>query len=191
MTRAGVRQVVVMLCSAALAGSAPRALQGQQGQATDPRELEAKRECLAGRYQRGVELLAALFVETSEPIYLYNQGRCYEQNARLDQAVTSFREYVRNLRRAGENAAEVAEVEARIKTLEEEISRRRTLALAEAASVRAPPERPFYRKGWFWAALGAVAVGSATAIFLANRQPGYGPPACSDCTLSVVGVPTQ
>src|SRR5437867_3321336 len=61
----------------------------------DPREGEARRECLAGRYQRGIDLLAALFTDTKDPNYIFNQARCYQQNNRPDEALSRFREYLR------------------------------------------------------------------------------------------------
>lgn len=61
----------------------------------DPREAEARRECLAGRYQHGIDLLAALFTETKDANYIFNQARCFQQNSRPDEAISRFREYLR------------------------------------------------------------------------------------------------
>jgi hypothetical protein len=63
--------------------------------AADPRAEEARRECLAGRYQRGIDLLAALYSDTRDANYIYNQGRCFQQNNRPDEAISRFREYLR------------------------------------------------------------------------------------------------
>jgi tetratricopeptide (TPR) repeat protein len=41
---------------------------------------------------------------------------------------------------------------------------------------------PLYKRGWFWVAAGAVAVGAATAIIVATRQRGDAQPFCPDCT---------
>jgi tetratricopeptide (TPR) repeat protein len=59
------------------------------------KEKTAKRLCSQGDYQEGVQILAELFVETSDPTYVYNQGRCYQQNGRAEQALNRFREYLR------------------------------------------------------------------------------------------------
>jgi hypothetical protein len=61
----------------------------------DPRELEARTACLAGDYAKGVTLLSQLFVSTRNPTHIYNQGRCFEQNARYRDAVSRFQEYLR------------------------------------------------------------------------------------------------
>jgi tetratricopeptide (TPR) repeat protein len=96
---------------ALLLGSAGRA--GAQG---DPRENEARRECLAGRYQRGIDLLAALFTETRDPNHIFNQGRCYEQNNRPEEAISRFREYLRKSPSLA--PAEAAEVQTHIRDCE-------------------------------------------------------------------------
>jgi hypothetical protein len=66
-----------------------------QAQDRDRRELEAKKACLGGHPDKGIELLADLYTDTNDPTYLYNQGRCFEQNGRAGEAITRFREYLR------------------------------------------------------------------------------------------------
>jgi hypothetical protein len=93
-----------------LAGAGQALAQG------DPRETDARRECLAGRYQRGIDLLAALFTDTRDPNHIFNQGRCYEQNNRPDEAISRFREYLRKA--PSLPPAEAAEVQAHIRDCE-------------------------------------------------------------------------
>ena len=59
------------------------------------REREAKKACLSGDYVKGVSILADLYLDTNDPIYLFNQGRCYEQNIRYSEAAERFREHLR------------------------------------------------------------------------------------------------
>ena len=69
---------------------------------------DAQKACLTGDYRKGLELLADLFVETKDPNYIYNQGRCLEQNHRWSDAIDRFREYLRkgkNLTAADETDA--------------------------------------------------------------------------------------
>jgi len=81
-------------------------------QAQDPREVEARKDCLTGKYEAGAALLAELFAETGNTNFVYNQARCYEQNAKPDEAIQHFREY---LRIAGKlSADEKADVERHI-----------------------------------------------------------------------------
>ena len=50
-------------------------------------DKQAMKACLSGDYQKGVSILADLFVETGDATYLWNQGRCYEQNHRYEDAI--------------------------------------------------------------------------------------------------------
>ena len=62
---------------------------------TDTKEKLARKACLAGDYAKGVAVLADLFVETKDATYVFNQGRCFEQNGRHEEAINRFREYLR------------------------------------------------------------------------------------------------
>jgi hypothetical protein len=61
----------------------------------DARVFEARKDCLSGRVEAGVALLADLYAETRDANLIFNQGRCYEQNGRPTNAINSFREYLR------------------------------------------------------------------------------------------------
>jgi tetratricopeptide (TPR) repeat protein len=64
--------------------------------ATDPRELKAREDFAAGRYQQALDLFARLYAEKLHPIYLRNIGRCYQNLGDPEHAITSFRDYLRN-----------------------------------------------------------------------------------------------
>jgi hypothetical protein len=61
----------------------------------DPRVPEAKTACAAGDAQKAAQLLAELYTATNDPIWIFNQGRCYHQNNMLSQAVARFKEFLR------------------------------------------------------------------------------------------------
>lgn len=44
---------------------------------------------------KGVDLLSDLFLDTRDPTYIFNQGRCFQQNNRYEDAISRFREYLR------------------------------------------------------------------------------------------------
>jgi hypothetical protein len=69
--------------------ASPAAAESRQGQ-----EREARKACLAGDYAKGVAILSALFVDTKNPTYIFNQGRCFEQNRRYEDAIARFDEYL-------------------------------------------------------------------------------------------------
>jgi hypothetical protein len=58
-------------------------------------ENEARAACLLGNYRRGTEILVRLYIQTNRAVYLFNQGRCYEQNHRWEEAIDRFREFLR------------------------------------------------------------------------------------------------
>ncbi|HLK92188.1 MAG TPA: hypothetical protein VKZ18_20005 [Polyangia bacterium] len=107
-----VRRAALACLLVAAASGAARA------QDRDQRELEAKKDCLGGHADKGIELLADLFAETSDPTYIYNQGRCFEQNGRASEAATRFREYLRKATSVAPD--ERAQLEKHIAELESE-----------------------------------------------------------------------
>jgi hypothetical protein len=80
---------LLLISTPALAGN-------KSGAANRPaREKAARKACLSGDYGKGVEILSELFVDTKDPTYLFNQGRCFEQNRRYEDAIARFQEYLR------------------------------------------------------------------------------------------------
>ena len=79
----------------------------------DERERAAKKACLNGDPAKGVKILTDLYVDTSDPNYLFNQGRCYEQNDQCEGAIVRFREYLRKAGSEGRAEAQkhIAECE--------------------------------------------------------------------------------
>jgi tetratricopeptide (TPR) repeat protein len=67
----------------------------EQAREVGVKERAAKTACLAGDYAKGVAILSELYVSTNDPVHIFNQGRCFEQNHRYDDAVSRFREYLR------------------------------------------------------------------------------------------------
>ena len=128
---------------AGLAGLLVIAAAGRgQAQERDHRELDAKKSCLGGHPDRGIELLAELYAETNDPTYIYNQGRCFEQNGRTTEAVTRFREYLRKATAA--SADERAQLEKHIAELESDNHAPAT------APHRLPASRPPARPPSWW-----------------------------------------
>jgi hypothetical protein len=73
----------------------------------DARERAAARKaCLSGDVQKGMEILSDLFVRTENPVHIYNQGRCLEQNGRCEEAINRFREYLRKAKISAEERSE-------------------------------------------------------------------------------------
>jgi hypothetical protein len=73
------------------------------GASRDAKERAAKKACMTGDPTKGVEILADLYIDTNEPTYIFNQGRCLEQNHKCEDAIERFREYQRKV---GDDAVE-------------------------------------------------------------------------------------
>jgi tetratricopeptide (TPR) repeat protein len=96
------------------------------------REKAAQKACALGDYQKGVDILADLFVETDDPNLVFNQGRCYQQNSRYEQAIARFQEYLRKDDNLSEN--DKADAERRIRECEASLAK-----AAKAAQAAQPP----------------------------------------------------
>jgi tetratricopeptide (TPR) repeat protein len=93
------------------------------------KEKAAKKACATGDYAKGVDLLADLYVEANEISWVYNQGRCYQQNNRWEQAISRFREYLRKAKDISES--DRAETERQIADCE--------LSMGKTSAVAPPP----------------------------------------------------
>src|SRR5687768_18377716 len=82
----------------------------------DSRDLQAREAYAAGRYQQALDIYAKLYAETLHPTYLRNVGRCYQNLEQPDDAIRSFREYLRKAK--GLTAPQRAEIEGYIAEME-------------------------------------------------------------------------
>jgi hypothetical protein len=89
----GLVVVVVTLVSTPSAYAKRSHSKGEESKEDLP--SQARRACLSGDYESGVSILTDLFVRTKQPDWVYNQGRCLEQNARYEEAILRFEEYLR------------------------------------------------------------------------------------------------
>jgi hypothetical protein len=100
-----VRSFVIvgaLLCVASPALGGKKGARDGRASTRADKERAAKKACLNGDPTKGIELLTDLYVDTNDAIYIYNQGRCYEQNNRCEDAVVRFREYLRKTPDASE-----------------------------------------------------------------------------------------
>lgn len=133
----------------------------------DPRVGEAKTACAAGDFQKGVRLLAELYTASVDPIWIFNQGRCYQQNDQLTQARSRFKEFLRKSQ--GMPGEDVREAQKYITEIEAELQRSQTAekdspktsaetAATLSASGAASPEAKAGR-GLRYAGVGAIIAG--------------------------------
>lgn len=103
------------------------------------RGIEAHKACLSGRVQQGIDMLAELFVETGDATYIYNQGRCFQQNGRADEAITRFREFLRKAKNL--TPAVIAETNLQIRECEQMRDEQRRRLPADATATDAAGKR--------------------------------------------------
>ena len=166
--------------------------------AGDQRELKAREDFAAGRYQQALDVFAKLYAETLHPTYLRNIGRCYQNLGDADHAITSFREYLRKHKTITPD--ERAEVEGFIAEMEE-LQKKKAAgasaphpdsptaqsstitplptapepkssgtpdALVTKPSAPAAEEPSVFSRWWFWTIVGAAAIGAGIGIAAAT-----------------------
>jgi hypothetical protein len=187
----------------ALVVAAALALGERAEAAADKRELQAREDFAAGRYQQALDIFAKLYAEKLHPNYLRNIGRCYQNLGDPDKAISAFREYLRKAKVVP--ADDRAEVEGYIKEMEALAAHRQSNAAppptpppppetppphlaapvtpAPAITLTATPEppapepSPFYTRWWFWTVVGGVAlVGglAAAGVFTSHKDAACG-----------------
>ena len=107
-------------------------------------EKAARKACLSGDYATGVAMLSDLFVETRLTTYIFNQGRCFEQNRRYEDAIARFQEYLRAGRDQLDNN-DRAETEKHIADCKQMLAQERALnpvKVSPEPSVPPPPLPP-------------------------------------------------
>lgn len=100
---------------------------------TDATERGARTACLAGDATKGVQLLSELFVATKDPNFIYNQGRCFEQNRKYEDAIARFQEYLRVGKKLSQDSR--ADAKAHIADCEELLAKQNR----QPAAVAPPP----------------------------------------------------
>jgi hypothetical protein len=127
--------VLVFVAALAIGVGAARA-----AHAADTRELKAREDFAAGRYQQALDLFAKLYAETLHPVYLRNIGRCYQNLGDADKALISFRDYLRKHKTI--TAEERKEVEGFIAEMEDLKRRKEGEAPPRAETSPSPSPQP-------------------------------------------------
>lgn len=115
--------------------------QAEEGDEVDPRVGEAMAACLANDLEKGISILAELYAETQDAIWVFNQARCYQQNDRLEDARKRFVEFRRankrkDLARDGRAQDFIAEIDKELERRAGNEERERT------ASSKSEPPKP-------------------------------------------------
>ncbi|HEY7376850.1 MAG TPA: hypothetical protein VIF57_32125, partial [Polyangia bacterium] len=73
--------LALLLASAGIARADDAAGGGE-----DKRPNTALAACASGDVNKGIAILGELYAETRNPAYVFNQGRCYQKNNKLEEA---------------------------------------------------------------------------------------------------------
>ena len=108
------------------------------------RERAARKACLASDFAKGMDMLSDLFVETQDPVYVFNQGRCLEQGQQYKDAIARFQEYLRTGETHKLNPDDEAAAKKHIMACKENLANQAIEAQAATAPVpfTSPPPPP-------------------------------------------------
>jgi hypothetical protein len=153
----------------------PRIVQAQESR-KDARVAIAKTACASGDVQQGIRLLAELYTSTNNPIWIFNQGRCYQQNDLLPQALTRFKEFLRKNKDGPEDDSReaqnyITEIEAELHNREAKSTSPEATSAGSAAGTAvvatAPSDQgvsPEEGRGFRYAGIGCFALGGASLV---------------------------
>jgi len=125
-----VLTAVTTLCASARADDAPAG-------GEDKRPTAALAACASGDVTKGISILGELYAETRNPSYVFNQGRCYQKNNKLDEARSSFTECLRI--GTSEPPEDLQRAQGFIKEIDDALARQRA---SQPAPVLATPAQP-------------------------------------------------
>ena len=120
-----------------------------------------------GKFDDALEEYQTAFDAKPLPGFLYNIGQCYRNLGDYDQAIFSFKKYLKLEPEASNKEA--------VERLIEELEEKKAQGESEKF-VRKPKKQdtPIYKKWWFWTGIGVAAVGGTAAIYASGG--GSSPP---------------
>jgi tetratricopeptide (TPR) repeat protein len=161
--------ILVCFCDAAtLAKSSP---------AYDQHITDAQRFYGERNYDRAIEEFDAAYKLDPEPLLLVSMGRCHYLADRPKAALDLYQQALKaKLTRSERDEVMSSIAKATIKLQEQQrreaeaqrVADQARMAelLAQQQAAQPPPEKPVYKKAWFWGIIGGVAVATGLAIGL-------------------------
>jgi tetratricopeptide (TPR) repeat protein len=147
--------------------------------AEDPATKAAKRHFdrgeklfALGRFDDALDEYQKAFDAKPIPDFLFNIGQCYRNLGDYDQAIFSFKKYLK----LEPDAPDKEKVDKLISDLEEKKERGEGQKLFKKTDEPPPPpprHTPVYKKWWFWAGVGVVGGAAGFGVYEATKG---GPP---------------
>ena len=131
-----------------------------------------------GKFDEALDEYQKAFDAKAIPDFLFNIGQCYRNLGDYDQAIFSYKKYLK----LEPDAPNKAAVDKLIDELEEKRANGegKRLRLDRKNVDDTPPDeprdeaKPFYKQWWFWTGVGVVTVAGGVGVYEATR--GGGPP---------------
>ena len=121
-----------------------------------------------GKFDEALDEYQKAFDAKPLPDLLYNIAQCYRNLNDYDQAIFSFKKYLKLL----PDAPDKDKVEKQIEELEEKKARGEGEKLVKKPPPP-PPEKPIYKKWWFWTGIAVGGAAGSIGIYEATKS---GPP---------------
>jgi hypothetical protein len=140
----------------------------------DTREAQARTLFFKGEYQRALDLFAATYADSGDPLLLRNIGRCHQKLRHPEQAIEAFRGYLRlSTKLKPAERDEIAGFIREMEALKAEQDKERAAAReAKAAEARAAQARATEAKAADAKAAEARTAGAKVAEAKAAGDPG-------------------
>jgi tetratricopeptide (TPR) repeat protein len=124
-----------------------------------------------GKFDDALDEYQKAFDAKPIPDFLFNIGQCYRNLGDYQQAIFSFKKYLK----LEPDAPDKEQVEKLIDTLEEKQERGEGAKLVRKPDEPPPPppataSAPFYKKWWFWTGVAVVGAGAGVGVYEATRS---------------------
>jgi len=147
----------------------------RQVRADDPATRAARRHFergeklfALGKFDEALEEYQTAFDAKPLPGFLYNIGQCYRNLGDYDQAIFSFKKYLK-LEPEADNKDAVQQL---ISDLEDKKARGDGEKFIRKKPKQQTEDKPIYSKWWFWTGVGVVTVAGGVGIYSATRPDG-------------------
>ena len=178
---------------------------------------EAAKRYDLGEYDQALRQFRDAYRTAPDPTFLFNIGQCQRKLGRTEEAIDSFKSYLRYLPAEHPRRDDVQKLVIDLqREIEDKKAAERPVPRVEPPPpviLRAPPpapspsqpeafvreqpapppptNEPVYTRGWFWGVVGGVVAAGAVTTFLLTRSPHASSLSCSDCNWMTYKVPTQ
>ncbi|MBV8760248.1 MAG: tetratricopeptide repeat protein [Deltaproteobacteria bacterium] len=125
-----------------------------------------------GKFDEALDEYQKAFDAKPIPDFLFNIGQCYRNLGDYQQAIFSFKKYLK----LEPDASDKEKVEKLIDELEEKQERGEGQRLVGKTEKEPPPppppaaeSTPFYKKWWFWTGVAVVGAGTGVGVYEATK----------------------